>query len=48
MAGGWSSDVGYAYVNRPSGDGTSWQVLIDNYDWPINGSGNGYVVCTHA
>ena len=48
MSGGYFTSTGFAYDDRPSGDGTAWIVLIDNFDSSIAGTGYGYVVCTHA
>ncbi len=48
MAGGYFTSIGFAYDDRPSGTGTAWIVLIDNFDSTVSGEGYGYVVCTHA
>ena len=48
MSGGYFTNTGFAYDDRPSGDGAAWIVLIDNFDSGIGGQGYGYVVCTHA
>ena len=48
ISGGYFTNTGFAYDDRPSGDGTGWVVLIDNFDSSLSGHGNGYVVCARA
>ena len=47
LSGGYFSDSGFAYADRPSNTVTGWIVLIDNFDSPIAGMGQGFVICGH-
>jgi hypothetical protein len=48
IAGGFFSDIGYAYNDGPAGDRVTWEVYIDAFDYGINGTGEAYVVCAAA
>jgi hypothetical protein len=45
ISGGWYANIGDDYMQSSSITGTSYSVLIQTYDWTINGSGRAYAVC---
>lgn len=48
LSGGWYANVGDDYMQSASIDGTSYTVLLQAYEWSINGSGRAYAVCAAA